>query len=94
LHAGIGIWPWASNDRGGEPDVVMVCCGDVPTSKPWPLSSCCGSFSRVESRVINVVDLMKLQPRSEHPHGLTDKDFDVLFTADKPIISPITVIPG
>ena len=85
--AGIGIWPWASNDRGGEPDVVMVCCGDVPTLETLAAVELLRKFfPELKVRVINVVDLMKLQPRSEHPHGLTDKDFDVLFTADKPII--------
>ena len=85
--AGIGIWPWASNDLGGEPDVVMVCCGDVPTLETLAAVELLRKyFPELKVRVINVVDLMKLQPRSEHPHGLTDKDFDVLFTADKPII--------
>ncbi len=85
--AGIGIWEWASNDRGAEPDVVMACAGDVPTLEtlaavqllrrevPW-----------MKIRVVNVVDLMKLQPPAEHPHGLSDKDFDSLFTRDKPIV--------
>ena len=85
--AGIGIWPWASNDRGGEPDVVMACCGDVPTLEILAAVQLLRNhFPKLEVRVINVVDLMKLQPRSEHPHGLSDKDFDVLFTTDKPII--------
>ena len=85
--AGIGIWPWASNDRGGEPDVVMACAGDVPTLETLAAVELLRRhFPEVKVRVINVVDLMKLQPRSEHPHGLSDKDFDVLFTTDKPII--------
>ena len=85
--AGIGIWPWASNDQGGEPDVVMACCGDVPTLETLAAVELLRKFfPKLKVRVINVVDLMKLQPQSEHPHGLSDKDFDVLFTTDKPII--------
>ena len=85
--AGIGIWPWASNDQGGEPDVVMACCGDVPTLETLAAVELLRQhFPELKVRVINVVDLMKLQPQSEHPHGLSDKDFDVLFTKDKPII--------
>ena len=85
--AGIGIWEWASSDQGGEPDVVMACCGDVPTLETLAAVSLLRQyFSELKVRVINVVDLMKLQPESEHPHGLSDKDFDILFTRDKPII--------
>ncbi len=85
--AGIGIWPWASNDQNGEPDVVMACAGDVPTLETLAAVELLRKhFLELKVRVINVVDLMKLQPRSEHPHGLSDKDFDVLFTTDKPII--------
>ena len=85
--AGIGIWPWASNDRGGEPDVVMACCGDVPTLETLAAVELLRQhFPKLKVRVINVVDLMKLQSQSEHPHGLSDKDFDLLFTTDKPII--------
>jgi len=85
--AGIGIWPWASNDQGGEPDVVMACCGDVPTLETLAAVELLRKhFPKLKVRVINVVDLMKLQPRSEHPHGLSDQDFDVLFTTDKPVI--------
>jgi xylulose-5-phosphate/fructose-6-phosphate phosphoketolase len=85
--AGIGIWPWASNDQGGEPDVVMACCGDVPTLETLAAVELLREFfPELKVRVVNVVDLMKLQPQSEHPHGLSDKDFDVLFTSDKPII--------
>jgi len=85
--AGIGIWPWASNDQGGEPDVVMACCGDVPTLETLAAVELLREFfSELKIRVINVVDLMKLQPQSEHPHGLSDMDFDALFTKDKPII--------
>jgi xylulose-5-phosphate/fructose-6-phosphate phosphoketolase len=85
--AGIGIWPWASNDAGGKPDVVMACAGDVPTLETLAAVGLLRKyFPELRVRVINVVDLMKLQPRSEHPHGLSDKDFDLLFTTDKPII--------
>jgi xylulose-5-phosphate/fructose-6-phosphate phosphoketolase len=85
--SGLGIWPWASNDRGGEPDVVMACCGDVPTLETLAAVELLRThFPDLKVRVINVVDLMKLQPQSEHPHGLSDKEFDVLFTTDKPII--------
>ena len=84
---GIGIWEWASSDRDGEPDVVMACAGDVPTLETLAavdlLRQHCPDL---KIRVINVVDLMVLEPSTEHPHGLTDKDFDTLFTTDKPII--------
>jgi len=85
--AGIGIWEWASNDRGGEPDVVMACAGDVPTLETLAAVSMLREFfPELKVRVVNVVDLMTLQPESEHPHGLSDRDFDSLFTRDKPII--------
>ena len=85
--AGIGIWEWASNDRGGEPDLVMACAGDVPTLETLAAVELLRRhFPALKIRVINVVDLMKLQPQSEHPHGLDDKAFDALFTTDKPII--------
>nr|MBA2434632.1 phosphoketolase family protein [Chthoniobacterales bacterium] len=85
--AGIGIWEWASNDRGEEPDVVMACAGDVPTLETLAAVQLLRKhFPELKVRVINVVDLMKLQPQSEHPHGLSDRDFDVLFTKDKPVI--------
>ncbi|HKP11434.1 MAG TPA: phosphoketolase, partial [Blastocatellia bacterium] len=85
--AGIGIWEWASNDEGSEPDVVMACAGDVPTLETLAAVDILRqNFSGLKIRVVNVVDLMTLQPASEHPHGLTDKDFDSLFTRDKPII--------
>jgi xylulose-5-phosphate/fructose-6-phosphate phosphoketolase len=85
--AGVGIWEWASNDIGSEPDVVMACCGDVPTIEILAAVSILRKlFPDLKIRVINVVDLMTLQPSSEHPHGLSDKDFDSLFTTDKPII--------
>jgi xylulose-5-phosphate/fructose-6-phosphate phosphoketolase len=85
--AGLGVWPWASNDQGGEPDVVMACCGDVPTLETLAAVELLRShFPDLKVRVINVVNLMKLQPDSEHPHGLSDQAFDALFTTDKPII--------
>jgi len=85
--AGLGIWEWASNDRGGEPDVVMACCGDVPTLETLAAVEILRlEAPQLKVRVINVVDLMTLQSQSEHPHGLSDKDFDLLFTKDKPII--------
>jgi len=85
--AGIGIWTWASNDSGQDPDVVMACCGDVPTLETIAAVSILRQqIPDLKIRVINVVDLMKLQPTSEHPHGVSDKDFDALFTKDKPVI--------
>jgi xylulose-5-phosphate/fructose-6-phosphate phosphoketolase len=85
--SGLGIWEWASNDEGDNPDVVMACCGDVPTQETLAAVEILRQhFPEMKIRVINVVDLMTLQPQSEHPHGLSDKDFDVLFTRDKPII--------
>jgi xylulose-5-phosphate/fructose-6-phosphate phosphoketolase len=85
--AGIGIWDWASNDQGGEPDVVMGCCGDVPTMETLAAVAMLREMvPALRIRVVNVIDLMKLQPASEHPHGLPDRDFDALFTRDKPII--------
>ncbi len=86
-EAGLGIWEWASNDRGTEPDVVMACCGDVPTLETLAAVDLLRRYMpELKVRVINIVDLMTLQPRSEHPHGLRDADFDALFTTDKPII--------
>ena len=85
--AGLGIWEWASNDKGEEPDVVMACCGDVPTLETLAAVEILRkNFPKLKVRVINVVDLMTLQPKSEHPHGLSDKDFDTLFTKDKHVI--------
>jgi xylulose-5-phosphate/fructose-6-phosphate phosphoketolase len=85
--AGIGIWEWASNDRGAEPDVVMACAGDVPTLETLAAVDLLHHHvPDLKIRVINVVDLMTLQPHEEHPHGLTDHDFDALFTTDKPVI--------
>ncbi|MEG4031423.1 MULTISPECIES: phosphoketolase family protein [unclassified Microcoleus] len=84
---GIGIWEWASNDKGGEPDVVMACAGDVPTLETLAAVDILRrDYPDLKVRVVNVVDLMTLQPASEHPHGLSDKDFDTLFTKDKPVI--------
>lgn len=85
--AGIGIWEWASTDNGGEPDVVLACCGDVPTLETLATVMLLREFAPgLKVRVINVVDLMTLQPPKEHPHGLSDRNFDQLFTTDKPII--------
>jgi len=85
--AGIGIWEWASNDCGTEPDVVMACAGDVPTLETLAAVQLLREhIPDLKIRVVNVVDLMRLQPATEHPHGLTDHDFDTLFTKDKPII--------
>lgn len=85
--AGISIWEWASNDKGGVPDVVMACAGDVPTLETLATVDLLWThFPELKIRVINVVDLMRLQSESEHPHGLSDKDFDALFTVDKPVI--------
>ncbi|MFH1859449.1 MAG: phosphoketolase family protein [bacterium] len=85
--AGVGIWEWASNDKGVEPDVVMACAGDVPTLETLAAVDLLRQqVPELRIRVINVVDLMTLQPKEEHPHGLSDKDFDILFTTNKPII--------
>ena len=84
---GIGIWQWASNDQGCEPDVVMACCGDTPTLETLAAVTILRHYlPDLKIRVVNVVDLMKLQPHTEHPHGLTDEDYDALFTTDAPII--------
>jgi xylulose-5-phosphate/fructose-6-phosphate phosphoketolase len=84
---GIGIWRWASNDAGGDPDVVMACAGDVPTLETLGAVSILRQYlPELKIRVVNVVDLMKIQSSSEHPHGLSDRDFDSLFTANKPVI--------
>ena len=84
---GIGIWAWASNDDGKEPDVVMACAGDVPTLETLAAVDLLRQhFPEIKIRVVNVVDLMTIQPSSEHPHGLSDLDFDSLFTVDKPVI--------
>ena len=85
--AGVGLWEWASNDQGVQADVVMVCAGDVPTLETLAAVSLLRAHAPdLKIRVINVVDLMTLQPREEHPHGLSNQDFDSLFTTDTPII--------
>jgi xylulose-5-phosphate/fructose-6-phosphate phosphoketolase len=92
--AGIGPWDWASNDHGGEPDVVMACSGDVPTLDTLAAVDLLRrNAPDLKVRVVNVLDLMTLQSPSQHPHGLFDADFDVLFTKDKPMVSPSTAIP-
>ena len=74
---GIGIWEWASNDQGSEPDIVMACCGDTPTLETLAAVTILReAIPEIKIRVINVVDLMKLEPATEHPHGLTDADYD------------------
>ncbi len=84
---GIGIWQWASNDQAVAPDLVMACCGDVPTLETLAAVSILREhLPELKIRVVNIVDLMKLQPPSEHPHGLSDREFDELFTRDKPVI--------
>ncbi len=89
LHCtrGIGIWEWASNDQGGEPDVVMACCGDVPTLETLAAVDLIHQhLPDLRVRVVNVVDLMRLQPEREHPHGMSETEFDSLFTTDRPVI--------
>jgi len=84
---GIGIWEWASNDRSSEPDVVMACCGDVPTLETLAaVDFLHKNIPELKIRVVNVVDLMTLQPASEHPHGLSDAEFDSIFTTDRPVV--------
>ena len=84
---GVGIWEWASNDAGAEPDLVMACAGDIPTKEALAATLLLHEhFPQLKIRFVNVVDLYKLTPQSEHPHGLSDRDFDSLFTVDKPII--------
>jgi xylulose-5-phosphate/fructose-6-phosphate phosphoketolase len=91
---GIGVWQWASNDDGVAPDVVMACCGDVPTLETLAAVSIMREhLPGLKIRVVNVVDLMRLQPPSEHPHGLSDVDFDKLFTKDKPVIFAFHAYP-
>ena len=85
--SGIGIWEWASTDKGSEPDVVMACAGDIPTLETLAAVDLLRqNFKDLKIRVVNVVDLMTLQPSTEHPHGLTDKDFDSIFSVDRPVI--------
>jgi xylulose-5-phosphate/fructose-6-phosphate phosphoketolase len=84
---GIGIWEWASNDEGAEPDVVLACCGDIPTLETLAAAALLRErLPELKVRVVNVVDLMRLQPESEHPHGLPDGEFDSIFTTNKPIV--------
>ena len=84
---GLGIWDWASNDDGAEPDVVMACCGDVPTLETLAAAAILRErLPELKVRVVNVVDLMRLQPESEHPHGASDAEFDAVFTRDRPIV--------
>jgi xylulose-5-phosphate/fructose-6-phosphate phosphoketolase len=89
LHCtrGLGIWEWASNDEGGDPDVVLACCGDIPTLETLAAAALLREhLPELKVRVVNVVDLMRLPPESEHPHGLSDGLFDAIFTKDKPIV--------
>jgi xylulose-5-phosphate/fructose-6-phosphate phosphoketolase len=91
---GIGIWQWAGNDQHTSPDVVMACCGDVPTLETLAAVSIMRQrLPQLKIRVVNVVDLMRLQPQSEHPHGLSDRDFDEIFTKDKPILFAFHAYP-
>jgi xylulose-5-phosphate/fructose-6-phosphate phosphoketolase len=84
---GLGVWDWASTDNGGEPDVVMAAAGDIPTLEMMAAVSILRErLPDLKIRVINIVDLMRLQPDTEHPHGLSDIDYNALFTVDKPII--------
>jgi xylulose-5-phosphate/fructose-6-phosphate phosphoketolase len=84
---GVGIWEWASNDDDGEPDVVLACCGDVPTLETLAAAALLREeLPDLKVRVVNVVDLMRLQPDTEHPHGLSDHEFDAIFTADRPVV--------
>ena len=92
---GIGIWQWASNDQEGEPDVIMASCGDTPTLEIMAATSILRArLPALKVRVVNVVDLMKLQPCDEHPHGLSERDFDALFTRDRPVIFGFHGYPG
>jgi xylulose-5-phosphate/fructose-6-phosphate phosphoketolase len=89
LHCtrGIGIWEWASTDEGAEPDVVLGCCGDIPTLETLAAAEILRErLAELRVRVVNVVDLMRLQPDTEHPHGLSDREFDSLFTKDRPVV--------
>jgi xylulose-5-phosphate/fructose-6-phosphate phosphoketolase len=84
---GIGIWDWASSDEGGEPDVVLGCCGDIPTLEAISAAALLRKhLPELKVRVVNVVDLMRLQPETEHPHGLSDREYDAIFTTEKPVI--------
>ena len=89
LHCtrGLGIWDWASNDEGAQPDVVLACAGDIPTLETLAAAALLRErLPELKVRVVNVVDLMRLQPESEHPHGLSDREFDSIFTVDRPIV--------
>ena len=84
---GVGIWEWASNDEDGDPDVVLACCGDIPTLETLAATAILReNLPHLKVRVVNVVDLMRLQPETEHPHGLSDAEFDSLFTTDRPVV--------
>jgi xylulose-5-phosphate/fructose-6-phosphate phosphoketolase len=84
---GVGIWQWASNEGGGQPDVVLACCGDVPTLETVAAAALLReALPELKVRVVNVVDLMRLQPETEHPHGLPDSEFDAIFTRDRPVV--------
>ncbi|HTB13063.1 MAG TPA: phosphoketolase family protein [Bryobacteraceae bacterium] len=92
--AGVGIWEWASSDNGGEPEVVMACCGDIPTLETLAAVDLLRQhIPDLKIRVVNVVDLMTLQPQSEHPHGLSDADFNAIFTTDKPVVFAFHAYP-
>ncbi len=84
---GLGVWEWASNDEGELPDVVLACAGEIPTLEMVAASALLREhLPELKVRLVNVVDLMRLQPESEHPHGLSDRDFDALFTSDRPVV--------
>ena len=84
---GIGVWPWASNDAGEEPDLVMACCGDTPTIEALAATTILRDYMpELKIRFVNVVDLMKLDSHENHPHGLRDDAFDAIFTKDKPVL--------
>lgn len=92
--AGLGVWKWASNDEGADPDVVIACCGDVPTLEALAAVMILRQrIPDIRIRFVNIVDIMTLQPQSEHPHGLADEEFDLLFTKDKPVIFPFHGYP-
>ena len=90
-----GIWQWASNGQHSKPDAVMACCGHTPTLEVLAAVSILpAALSEIRLRVVNVVDLIKLQPRTEHPHGLSDTDYDSLFTHDRPVVFALHSYPG
>jgi xylulose-5-phosphate/fructose-6-phosphate phosphoketolase len=92
---GIGIWDWASNDAGAEPDAVIACAGDIPTSEALAATAILREHCpHVKIRFVNVVDLFRLMPESEHPHGLSDREFDSLFTVDRPVIFNFHAYPS